>query len=158
MSTLRRISLAVFLSFPPSCSGLLKVHFKRPVSGTPNITVAIQLHWFPWSPRYVELVYITSFFVYSKSNVELCWTIQCVLKFGIIGLASADITAPAGRIDQTYCNRETGSGNKDSVPYKGMLGGYHWEAERSLAKFFLPSHEGLKSFDSFSTALCLKIK
>ena len=38
MSTLRRISLAVFLSFPPSCSGLLKVHFKRPVSGTPNIT------------------------------------------------------------------------------------------------------------------------
>ena len=38
MSTLRRISLAVFLSFPPSCSGLLKVHSKRPVSGTPNIT------------------------------------------------------------------------------------------------------------------------
>ena len=41
MSTLRRISLAVFLSFPPSCSGLLKVHFKRPVSGTPNITIFI---------------------------------------------------------------------------------------------------------------------
>ena len=41
MSTLRRISLAVFLSFPPSCSGLLKVHFKRPVSGTPNITTDV---------------------------------------------------------------------------------------------------------------------
>ena len=41
MSALRRISLAVLLSFPPSCSGLLKVHFKRPVSGTPNITPAL---------------------------------------------------------------------------------------------------------------------
>ena len=46
MSALRRISLAVFLSFPPSCSGLLKVHFKRPVSGTPNITSGTLLRCF----------------------------------------------------------------------------------------------------------------
>ena len=74
--------------------------------------------------------------------------ITCKPDVVVIGRASADVMVLAGRVE-THSNRELVL-NKDSVSSKGMLGDRTLTC--NLQELFLPSQEGLKSYDNFSMA------